>query len=173
MRKRSRGPLGFTKGQQGEYRPMVYAAWARHCRFHPEALQAADKAAAKRDWYEDELEIATGQTSTRFCDRKRDFEAAMQHFEELSESGIYWAMRVYGADARRFAYSIRELCQAHDVDEDYMRGMARRSLGLGAGDILPELANFEYEQLIVLMGELKRFLRRGGRPGVKQEEVPF
>lgn len=162
---------GFSNGQQGKYRPMVDAAWTRYCSLHPEALQAADKAAARRAWYEEELEIATGQTSTTRCDRKRDFEAAMAHFEAIAGNGIYWNLRVYGADARRIAHNIRELCQANDVEEDYMRGMARRSLRLSEWDPLPELASLEYEQLIVLMGELKRFLRRGGRPGVKQRKA--
>jgi hypothetical protein len=34
----------------------------------------------------------------------------------------------------------------------------------------PTLDQMEYEDLLVIMGELKRFLRRGGRPGVKQRE---
>lgn len=169
----SRGYIkrGFTRKQQGVFRPMVLAAWNRHCSLHPEALQAADKAAAKRAWYEAELEAATGEATSARLDPKRDFEAAMAHFETEAGAGIYWNLRVYGADARRIAHNIRELCQAHEVDEDYMRGMARRSLGLSEFDPLPELASLKYSQLIVLMGELKRFLRRGGRPGVKQREA--
>lgn len=162
---------GFTRKQQGVFRPMVLAAWQRHCRLDSSALQAADKAAARRAWYEAELEAATGQTTSAKLDPKRDFEAAMAHFETEAGAGIDWNLRVYGADARRIAFNIREICQANEVDEDYMRGMARRSLRLGEFDPLPELASLEYEQLIILMGELKRFLRRGGRPGVKQREA--
>lgn len=162
---------GFTRKQQGVFRPMVIAAWQRHCQLHSEVLRAVDKVAAKRAWYEAELEAATGETTSAALDPKRDFEAAMAHFEAVAGNGIYWNMRVHGSDARRIAHNIRELCQANEVDEDYMRGMARRSLRLSEFDPLPDLASLEYEQLIVLMGELKRFLRRGGRPGVKQREA--
>jgi hypothetical protein len=164
---------GFTRKQQGLYRPLVAAAWQRHCKLDSSVLDYADKAAARRAWYEAELEVATGETTTSSLDPKRDFEAAMAHFEMLAGAGIYWNLRVYGGDARRIAHNIREVCIENDVDEVYMRGMARRSLRLTPADPLPELASLEYEQLITLMGELKRFLRRGGRPGGRRGYVHF
>jgi hypothetical protein len=159
--------LGFTKAQHGKFRPMVEKAWTKYIASLP--LMLRDRA-EYRGWYEDELRTATGKTSTTACDPKRDFEDAMEHFERLADDGIYWALRKYGADARRIAHNIREVCGSHEVDEDYMRGIARRALKLRETDPLPELASLSYEQLRVIMGELKRFLTRGGRPRVHQKE---
>jgi hypothetical protein len=164
---------GFSTKQQGHYRPMVEAAWKRACQLDATLLQGADKAATKRVWYENELEVATGKRSTLDLDRKRDFTAAMAHFETIVGESIYWNMRLYGDDARRVAFNLREICRESDVDEDYMRSMARRMLRLSPTQPLPELGQMSYQQLIIIMGELKRFLRRGGRPHVKQEALPF
>lgn len=164
--------MSFTRAQQGKFRPLVKAGWARACRLDATLLHAADKAAAQRAWYEAELEAATGQTTTIDCDRKRDFEDAMEHFEMIVGESIYWATRKYGSDARRILYNIRESVRDADVDEDYMRGVARRALRLRESDPLPELATLSYPQLRTIMGELKRFLSRGGRPRVHQE-MPF
>lgn len=169
---RRRSELGFSKAQHGYYRPMVAAAWKRACQLDPALLQGGvDKAATERDWYENELLIATGETSTTKLDRKRDFTAAMAHFETLVGESIYWNMRLHGDDARRIAFNLREVVQENEVDEDYMRAMARRMLRLDETDHLPELGEMTSEQLLIIMGELKRFLRRGGRPRVHQEQM--
>jgi|GEM_PF-1523260 len=167
---------GFTPGQQGHYRPVVQAAWDRHCQLARLPESPADKKTNRtfRLWYEDELESATGKRSTEHCDRKRDFTHAIAHFEAIAENSIFWQTRLYGDDARRIAWNIREIVRANEVEEDYMRGMARRMLRLADDCPLPTLDQMEYEDLIIIMGELKRFLRRGGRPGVKQRgEGPF
>jgi hypothetical protein len=162
--------MSFSKKQQGYYRPMVASAWERHCQMNGirPAPPFADDDERCRTWYEDELENATGKRTSKDCDMKRDFEEAMAHFESIVGEGTYWFERLYGADARRIAHNIRELCQEFDVDEDYMRRIARRAAGLGFEDPLPELHLFTYDQLRTIMGELKRFLRRGGRPHVRQ-----
>lgn len=160
---------GFTPAQQGHYRPMRDAAWTKYCELERlPASPAVDSNKAFRSWYEEELKAATGKTSTRFCDRKRDFTHAMAHFEAIARNGIYWNTRLYGDDARRIAWNIQEIVRANEVEEDYMRGMARRMLRLADDCPLPPLEAMDYEQLLTIMGELKRFLRRGGRPGVKQ-----
>lgn len=165
---------GFTPGQQKHYRPLVDQAWEAHCKRDSAARNAADKDAAKRAWYEDELKAATGKTSSVHCDRKRDFTHAMAHFEAIVGDSIFWQMRLYGDDARRIAWNIQEVCRENDVDEIYMRGMARKCLSLLPTDALPELESMDYTDLITIMGELKRFLRRGGKPGVKQvRDDPF
>lgn len=160
---------GFSPGQQKHYRPLLEAAWITHCRTEkiPASLPTDDNKAF-RSWYEEELKIATGKPSTKFCDRKRDFTHAMAHFESIVGESIFWQIRLYGDDARRIAWNIRDIVRANEVEEDYMRGMARRMLRLADDCPLPSLDQMEYEDLIVIMGELKRFLRRGGRPGVKQ-----
>lgn len=168
---------GFTPGQQKHYRPLVDQAWAKHCERNPAVLrEAVDKAAARGAWYEEELKEATGKPSTSFCDRKRDFTKAMAHFEAILGESIFWQMRLYGDDARRIVWNIQELVRVNEVDEQYMRGIARRMLRLDDTCPLPPLEAMEYEQLLIIMGELKRFLRRGGKPGVHQHqhaEDPF
>ena len=161
--------MSFSPGQQAQFRPLVDSAWQALCKSWK--LDPKDQA-AKRRWYEEELTNATGQSSTVMLDRKRDFEDAMEHCERLAGDGIYWALRKYGADARRIIYNLREVCRENDIDEDYMRSMVRRALGLGPFDPLPELEDVSYALLRVIMGELKRFIRRGGRPHVHQE-APF
>lgn len=168
---RRRTDYGFSQAQHGRFRPMVEAAWQRSCALDPTLLQGVDKDATKRAWYEAELEAATGETSTTKLDRKRDFTDAMAHFEALVGESIFWQMRQHGDDARRIAFNLREIVQQNDVDEVYMRAMARRMLRIPDDEPLPELGKMTYEQLIIIMGELKRFLRRGGRPGVKQETL--
>lgn len=167
---RRRTDYGFTTKQQGYYRPMVAAAWARACQLDPTLLLGVDKAATERAWYENELMLATGETSTTKLDRKRDFTAAMAHFETIVGESIYWNMRLHGDDARRIVFNLREVVQENEVDEVYMRAMARRMLRLDDTDHLPDLGEMTSEQLLIIMGELKRFLRRGGRPGVHKQE---
>jgi hypothetical protein len=171
---RRRTDYGFSRKQHGYYRPMVAAAWLRHCSFSNIAPHPySDDLALCRAWYEAELEAATGETSTTRLDRKRDFTAAMAHFETIAGESIYWNCRLYGDDARRIAFNLREVCRTNEVDEDYMRGMARRMLRLHDDDQLPELSKMTSEQLLIIMGELKRFIRRGGKPRVHQEAMPF
>jgi hypothetical protein len=167
--------LGFTPGQQGLFRPLVDAAWAKHFAAHPGCLwkTSGNEEAAKRIWYESALKNATGKTSTTECDPKRDFEDAMVYFEQLIGESIYWATRKYGADARRIAWNIREIVRANDVEEYYMRGVARRMLRLDDDAPLPLLEEMDYRDLLIIMGELKRFLRRGGRPGASHRKDPF
>lgn len=163
--------LGFTRGQQGLFRPLVDAAWAKHFAKHPACIwNGGTEEAARRIWYESALYNAAGKTSTTDCDPKRDFEDAMEYFERLVGESIYWATRKYGADARRIAWNIEDLCRGNEVSENYMRGCLRNALRLDATAPLPRLEDVPYEPLVIIMGELKRFLRRGGRPGVKQRE---
>lgn len=185
---------GFTPKQQGLFRPLVEAAWQKHFAAHPACLWASSQPSlalesfrpsvapdpktiekrARRYWYESELLHATGKKTTKACDAKRDFTKAMAHFEALIGESIYWQLKLHGDDARRIAWNIRELCRANEVEEDYMRGMARQMLRLGDDCPLPALEAMEYRDLIIIMGELKRFLRRGGRPGMKQKgDCPF
>ncbi|HWM26555.1 MAG TPA: hypothetical protein VNP98_17190 [Chthoniobacterales bacterium] len=169
---RRRTDYGFSTKQQGYYRPMVANAWLRHCAIANIAPHPYDDDLAPcRAWYEAELEAATGETSTTKLDRKRDFTAAMAHFETIVGESIYWNMRLHGDDARRIAFNLQEVCQGDEVNEDYMRAIARRVKGLHEDDPLPELAQMSPYELLTIMGELKRFIRRGGRPGVHQENL--
>lgn len=170
---RRRSDYGFSPAQHGRFEPMVSAAWDRERALKNLPPEPFDREhnPAHRAWYEAELEAVTGETSTTKLDRKRDFTDVMAHFEAIVGESIFWQMRQHGDDARRIAFNLREIVQQNDVDEVYMRAMARRMLRIPDDDPLPELAKMTYEQLIIIMGELKRFLRRGGQPGVKQTEA--
>jgi hypothetical protein len=55
-----------------------------------------------------------------------------------------------------------------------MRGMARNCSACSPTRSAAELDQMITSKLVTIMGELKRFLRRGGRPGVKQrKDDPF
>lgn len=182
---------GFSRKQHGFFRPMVAAAWEAHCKRNAlpsaqlqllepdevksavaERIEKSRLSETQRAWYEDNLEAACGKNkrSTTICDPKRDFEHAMAHFEAIARNGIYWNMRVHGGDARRIAWNIGELCRKHDVEEDYMRGCLRNALQLFPNDPLPRLEDVPYEVLIIIMGELKRWIRRD--PGTRRRGRP-
>ena len=147
----------LTPAQQGLFRPLVERAWQSHCRL--QGLPAGDKT-ARREWYETQLLEACEVRSSSDLDPKRDFEAAMEHFEALVGDSIYWAMRRHGGDARRIAWQIRDLCRAHDIDERYMRGIARQALRLGADAPLPELLTLAPADLVTIIRALRIHLRR-------------
>jgi hypothetical protein len=74
--------MGFSRGQQPEFRGLVKQAWAEHCR--AEGLDG--KHSSQRAWYEAELLISTGHSTTTACDAGRDYDDAMAHFETLAQS---------------------------------------------------------------------------------------
>jgi len=154
--------MGFTRAQQPNFRKMVLDAWA------DEAKQRGLATPGKpdRDWYEHELELATGFRSTANCNAGRDYERAMAHFEILSGAGIRWQMKVNGGDARRILHILSETCGEHDIDENYLRGIARRML---KRDELPELKFLTREHLMTILGEVKRHIRRKLQ---REESVP-
>lgn len=164
--------MSFTRKQQGHFRTLVEQAWTKIAK--ADGLNPKD-ATAKRGWYETQLEIATGKRTTKECDARRDFEAAMAHFETLVGDSFYWNHRVYGADHRRLIHVIRELCADADVDEEYMRGIARRAL---SRDLPPDLAELTYDELALILISLKTHFRRQekrgqstDRPRRKAEEI--
>lgn len=182
---------GFSRKQHGYFRPMVAAAWEAHCKRqaapaaqlqllpadHPQsgaaaAMEKSRLTETQRSWYEENLEAACGKGkhTTTVCDPKRDFEHAMAHFESIARNGIYWNMRIHGGDARRIAWNIGEICRKHDVEEHYMRGCLRNALQLFHHDPLPRLEDVPYAVLIIIMGELKRWIRRD--PGTRRRGRP-
>lgn len=149
--------MSFSRAQQPEFRLLVKGAWAVHCR--AENGDARDKA-AERSWYERQLAAATGKASSSACNAGRDYDLAMAHFEACAGAGLKWNLRLYGGDAKRMLHEIHEVAEAHGIDEDYLRGCARRALGLGGEAELPELHTLPRELLIQIVGEVKRFVRR-------------
>jgi hypothetical protein len=144
--------MGFSKAQQPGFRAMVFAAWVAHCRAENQPVTAKPD----RSWYERELVFATSHHSTADCNAGRDYDRAMAHFEELSGTGITWQMKIHNGDAHRLLHELRKEVDAHDIDEDYLAGVARRMCG---GRDVP-LAQLSREKLIAILGEVKRYCRR-------------
>ena len=171
--------MSFSREQQPRFRALVAAAWRVHC--VDEGIPVTAKVG--REWYEQELFFATRKTSTTECGAGRDYDLAMAHFEELGRAGITWQMRLHTGDGRRLLHELREAVgedalDAHGVDEDYLRAVARRMLRV---DFEPELGALSREQCILVLGEVKRWLRGAARaaradgsaPPLPEEALPF
>lgn len=167
--------MSFSRPQQPEFRSLVLHAWQAHCR--AEGIPATPK--PDRSWYEQELFFSTGQHSTADCNAGRDYDRAMAHFESIAGGSIKWQMRIHTGDAVRLLHELRREVEAYDIDEDYLRGVARRMLRT---EHLPELERLTREQLILILGEVKRFCRRRLKtegapaeqlPQTQEADVPF
>ncbi len=158
--------MSFSRAQQPEFRKLVKLAWAAHCRM--ESLAETDKA-GERAWYEAQLFEATGNSTSRACNAGRDYDRAMAHFETVAGSGVKWNLRLFGGDAKRILHQLREVSDEHQLDEEYLRGVARRMLNR---EYLPELHTLSRETLITILGEVKRHIRRALKRGpAEQDEV--
>ena len=134
---------------------MVLKAWNAHCDANP-PLVSKDKTA--RDlWYREELQAAFGVDTSSGLDQRRDFEKAMAHFEAVIGGGIYWNLRVFKGDARRILHEINRVATGHEIDDDYMRRIARQALRTSE---LPELVNLSEEQLLIVLRALRIYVRR-------------
>lgn len=156
--------MSFSRSQQPEFRGLVAAAWQAHCK----ATATDLKSPGKRAWYEAELFAAVSHYSTTECNAGRDYDFAMAHFEELAEAGIKWQLRKYSGDAIRILWELRTVAMDHDIDEIYLRGVARRML---KSDTFPELHLLPREQLIQILGEVKRFCRRTLKRALKSGAI--
>lgn len=143
--------MSFSRAQQPEFRKLVAAAWQQHVR------ETGATKAQERAWYEAELWEATGHDSTTDCNAGRDYDLACAHFEALAGVSIRWQMKVHSGDATRIIWHLDEITRKHGIDAPYLRGIARQALRC---EELPELADLPREQLIQILGETKRFVRR-------------
>jgi len=147
--------MGFSRAQQPEFRALVAAAWIAECKREGRAVSLKPE----RDWYERELTLATGHDSTCDCNAGRDYDLAMAHFEALAGGSIKWGMRIYSGDVKRMLHELRKDCaevaiRAAGVNEEYLL----RALQRGFGTRQPwEVSR---EDLIVIVGEVKRHVRR-------------
>ena len=174
-----RRSMSFSRKQQILFRPLVLVAWKRGNPLTP--YRSTD--AACRAWYEEELHAACEKHSTLDCDPKRDFERVMAHFESVSggspgKNPFYWNERIFGGDKRRIIHEVQKICRDFDCDELYMRGIARRSIGLTDEDPLPMLDSLSYEENLVVMRAIKievaRLQHRGEQPRVPvPDDNPF
>jgi hypothetical protein len=75
----------------------------------------------------------------------------------IARNGIDWQLKLAGADKRPIIHTILEICREHDLDENYMRGVARQALKLEA---LPELERLEPAQLLIVLQLLRMNVAR-------------
>ena len=145
--------MSFSRPQQPAFRALVAAAWRAYC----QSVSLTKMLPPYRVWYEWELFNATGRHSTKDCNAGRDYDRAMAHFEILAGAGIRWQMRLHTGDARRLLHELRAAVGEHDIDEDYLRAIARQSLGL---DYLPNLEDLPRERLILILAAVRRYIHR-------------
>jgi hypothetical protein len=146
--------MAFSPTQQRMYRIMVQSAWTRHCSRN--AMPVKDLV-AKDTWIRDELEQAVGKRSTTACNKTRDFETAMAHFEAICGDDIHWQWQLFRGDAKRVIHNLNELATGHDIDEDYLRRIARNAL---KRDHLPDLHELPPEDLLTILRAVKIHVRR-------------
>lgn len=111
--------MPFSKSQQAFFRPIVDAAWKRAA-----AVAGIDpkNKDARRTWYEEHLERATGHRTTTDCGAGRPFERACAHFEELAENGIEAQRRLLDGDLRRIRFALQR------TDPEFLRGTTDQDL---------------------------------------------
>lgn len=158
--------MSFSRAQQPAWQAMIKRAWAAHC-----LAEGINPVPPKwdRDWYEQELYYAVKTTSTSDCNAGRDYDLAMAHFESIAGESIKWQMRVHSGDARRLLHELSEITEDHGIDEDYLRGVARQMLKV---DHLPELSKLTKPQLVLILGEVKRHVRRNLKSEVSSTSSP-
>lgn len=165
--------MSFSRAQQPAWQKMLDEAWAAHLLSQGEAQVPRCKCKVRGSdcgccrWYLQELFFATGQHSTSECNAGRDYDRAMAHFESIAGNGIKWAMKIHSGDANRLLHELRATVGGYEIDEDYLRGVARQMLQT---EELPELEKLSRKQLILILGEVKRYVRRHLRE-VKLEEL--
>lgn len=117
--------MGFSRSQQGLFRPMVAKAWEIHCTKN--GLLQKDKT-AKELWYRAELLQAINRDSTSHANTGRDFDACMAHFESVCGDSIHWNTEVFNGDSKRIIYAIGQICEKHTISQAYVLGTARNIL---------------------------------------------
>lgn len=161
--KRSTAETGFSPPQQGEFRQLVELAWIAYCQAHE--LDPKARCKGKRcqqcdfcQWYERQLYVATGQTSTSNCNRGRDYDWTVRQFEGIAGIGIKWALRCMTGDVKRMMWSLKEelgekYLRVACVDEVYLEKCIKN----GYKGAKPwEMSR---EKLIAILGEVKAWVR--------------
>lgn len=123
----------MTPKQQAIFRSLVSRAWETTVsRFGWNFPDAKTGRAARDAWYRSKLLEEFGVETTKDLDDRDSYARLCALYEAEIGDSIYWQLRAYGgkeAEAqRRLLHEIRELCCAHDIDEDYARSIARQSL---------------------------------------------
>lgn len=114
---------GFSTAQQVIYRKLVKRAWSAYCASNHTSEK--DKLARDR-WYRATLHEAAGVYTTKDCNKKGDFERAMAGFEAVIGDSIYWQTRADEGPLRRARNALAKLMRQHDIEENYVGGIARQ-----------------------------------------------
>lgn len=96
---------GFSRQQQGWFRPLVARAWELKCE---ELGHAANDKAFRDAWYQGELAVATGHRTSSDCDGGRDFERACAHFEALIGEEFRWQLQLEQGDEKRLTWLLKQ-----------------------------------------------------------------
>lgn len=161
--------MGFSPGQQPELRLYLTLAWRRHC--SDEGLEPSDRCRGSQRcgkcvycaWYEAILFGATRKRSSKACNAGRDYDFLMRDLEIIHDQSQKWQLRACKGDAVRIIFELRKAVADHQIEEHYLRAVAKNMLLI---DELPELETMEPEQLIIILGEVKRFIQRRLKSGV-------
>lgn len=174
---RKLGTKGFSGGQQGQFQPMMVAAWLRCTDRH--TLEGQRLCKGKRckcsdcgycAFYEAQLLAVTGYRSTTECDRKKDFENVMAHLEQLAGSGIKWTMKALNGDKTRVLWKLEELRNKAGFPEEYIVAIARTPFEK-RGMAFPGLEALTAEDLVKLLGKVNRQALRNRK--TETEADPF
>lgn len=113
--------MSFTRGQQKYFRPMVKAAWAKHCvreKIHPDSRMAYD------NWYRSVLLDSAGIYTTKEANPAADFDAVMLAFAQIAGDD-YWIKRCSEGVERRWKFLIDQKLRALGKTRAYLGGILR------------------------------------------------
>lgn len=110
--------LGFSRAQQGLYRPALRAAWKHSGRDFSED-----------DFKRQHLLAATGYASSSQCNGEEDFEAVMAHFTKLAGpewagEAVKWELKARTGNYRRLVFET-----GFDAPEEYFETIAQSVCG--------------------------------------------
>ncbi len=152
----------MTIPMQMKFRGLVAKAWDKEVATHNWKFAAPKiRNAAKDAWYRSKLLERFGVESTKQIDTYDHFAALCALFEEICGDSIYWQLRAMGGKVaeqrRRLIHEIKEVCDRHDLDENYARGIARQSL---QSETTPLLDQLQPAQLLTVLKALKTHAKR-------------
>lgn len=141
--------MSFSLTEQRLFRPLVDKAWARYSALE----RVAPGSKIERDaWYRAQLQKVAGITSTTQANRTTHFGELMAHFEAIVGDSIYWQTQLAESRLRRVRWALDKVCREHDVEENYVAGIALQMFGTR------DLSRLGPDQLEAIIAALKREL---------------
>lgn len=166
---------GFSRSQQGHYRPVVKAAWLAHC---AKTGLAPNTRGARDPWYRDELMACIAENTTARCNQVMDFDIVIRHFARIA-GDEYWINRIADAPERRLRKLIGDrLQELGDLDGGhytwaYARGIyAHMRPGIAAPESMEDApAGILRKVFIALDAQVRRVRFRLKKQ--QPEGIPF